>query len=383
MAIKVTLRKKPISKGRYSLYLDFYPAVFIEQTGKYSRREFLKMYVFQKPKNFLDKRHNEETLIIAKGIRQKRENSLNKPEIYTEYERELLRIKQLGEKCFVEYFTELSQKRKSSNYDNWVSTLNYLKEFTRGHLKFKDLNESILNQFKDYLQTTKSRKGKNPSIRLSTNSAASYFNKVKAALRQAYSDGLLVDDLNRKIPSIKPKETRREYLTFEELEILINTHCANVLIKKAAIFSALSGLRFSDIEKLRWSEIETINEKGHFINFEQKKTGSIEVLPIPKQAFDLLNSLPKNNLEVFHGLKYSAYNNQLLKNWIEAANISKRITFHCFRHTYATLQLHQGTDLLTISKLLGHKNIQTTLIYTKVMDSKKIEAANRLSLKNL
>ena len=57
-----------------------------------------------------------------------------------------------------------------------------------------------------------------------------------------------------------------------------------------------------------------------------------------------------------------------------------KISFHNFRHTYATLQLANGTDLFVVSKLLGHKNIATTQIYTKVMDKNKIAAANRINL---
>ena len=74
MAIKVTLRKKPISKGRYSLYLDFYPAIPHPKTGKPTRREFLNLYISQKPKTSIDKQYNTETLKIGENIKQKKEN---------------------------------------------------------------------------------------------------------------------------------------------------------------------------------------------------------------------------------------------------------------------------------------------------------------------
>ena len=144
MAIKVSLREKKISKGRKSLYLDFYPAIPHHETGKPTRREFLGYYIFEKPKNPIDKQHNIETLKIAESLRQKRENRLNKPEVYSDYEKEQLRKKELGELCFIEYFRKLANKRKASNYDNWLSALRYLEDFTGGTLKFANLNESIL-----------------------------------------------------------------------------------------------------------------------------------------------------------------------------------------------------------------------------------------------
>ncbi len=76
MAIKVKLRQKAISKNRQSLYLDFYPEIPHPETGEPTRRDFLKLYLFDKAKSPIDKQHNKETLQIAEQIRQKRENHL-------------------------------------------------------------------------------------------------------------------------------------------------------------------------------------------------------------------------------------------------------------------------------------------------------------------
>ena len=248
MATKVKLREKKISGNRQSLYLDFYPAVPHPETGLPTRREFLGLYLFDKAKGPVEKQHNKETLQLAEQIRQKRENHLNKPEIYTGYEKEQLKIKEQGEKNFVGYFKTLAGKRKASNYDNWVSAYKYLETFTNGNLKFADLNETFCNEFKEYLLTTKSNKSN--KVTLSQNSAVSYFNKLKAALKQSYKDGYLKTDLNAKIEPIKHAETRRSFLTIEELNSLVKTECNNPLLKRAALFSALTGLRFSDIKKL-------------------------------------------------------------------------------------------------------------------------------------
>ena len=101
---------------------------------------------------------------------QKRQNFLDKPEIYSQYEKEQLRLKELGEQCFVEYFTKLANKRKGSNRLSWVSALKYLDSFTNGSLKFADLNQKFLEDFKEHLLTTKSNKSNKTT--LSQNSAS-------------------------------------------------------------------------------------------------------------------------------------------------------------------------------------------------------------------
>ncbi|WP_291914900.1 site-specific integrase [Chitinophaga sp. CB10] len=378
MAIKVKLREKAISGNRKSLYLDFYPAIPHPETGEPTRREFLGLYLFDKAKNPIDKQHNKETLQLAEQIRQKRENHLNKPEIYTGYELEQKRIKELGEQNFVAYFKTLADKRKASNHDNWVSAYNYLETFTKGNLKFADLNEKFCNEFKEYLLTTKSNKSSKTT--LAQNSAVSYFNKLKATLKQAYKDGYLTTDLNAKIEVIKQAETRRNFLTIEELNSLVKTECNNPLLKRAALFSALTGLRFSDIKNLVWDEIHHSVENGYSIQFTQQKTKGVEVLPISEQAYSLLGERKEPTDKVFEGLTYSAYENKHLYQWIGAAGITKDITFHCFRHTFATLQLSKGTDIYTVSKMLGHRELKTTQIYAKIIDQTKREAADKIQL---
>jgi len=378
MAIKVKLREKTISGNRQSLYLDFYPPIPHPETGEPTRREFLGMYLFDKAKSPIDKQHNKETLQLAEQIRQKRENHLNKPEIYTGYEKEQLKIKEQGEQNFVAYFKSLADKRKASNHDNWVSAYNYLETFTKGNLKFADLNEKFCNEFKDYLLTTKSNKSKTEP--LAQNSAVSYFNKVKATLKQAYKDGYLTSDLNAKIQPIKQAETQRNFLTIEELNSLVKTECNNPLLKRAAIFSALTGLRFSDIKNLVWGELEYIENNGYFIQFKQQKTKGVEMMPISEQAYSLLGERKEPTDKVFEGLTYSAYENKHLAKWIGLAGIEKDITFHCFRHTFATLQLSKGTDIYTVSKMLGHRELKTTQIYAKIIDKTKREAADKIQL---
>lgn len=139
-------------------------------------------------------------------------------------------------------------------------------------------------------------------------------------------------------------------------------------IKITFQFSCLTGLRWSDIFKMKWSEIKS--SKGEYkIVFNQQKTKQLEYLPIFNQAKELLGKVGEPDERVFKGLRYSNYMNMELQRWVINAGITNKIiTFHCARHSFATLQLTYGTDLYTVSKLLGHKNISTTQIYSKVID---------------
>lgn len=378
--IKVALRKKKISKGRVSLYLDFYPAI-VKADGTTTRREFLKVYLTEKPTTPLERLDNKEQMNIAVAKLGKRTNELSKPEVYTEWEKSKLADSLKGEKDFLEYFRNITNTRIGSNKDVWEAAQKYLENYAGvGKLMFKEVDEEFAKGFAAFLlntQTVRSSKTK-----VSNNTAVSYFNKFKAALKQAFKDGILSVDINGRIAPIKYEDTKREALTKEELTKLKETECKNPMLKNAALFSALSGLRFCDIKKMTWREIESVKEGErlkHFVNFTQQKTKAVEHHPINEQAFRLLGERRDPNLNVFQGLEYSAYENRNLAHWIGLAGITKDITFHNFRHSYATLMLNRGIDIYTVSKMLGHKNVKTTSIYAKVVDSTKRVAADSLN----
>jgi integrase len=368
---KVFLREKKLPRGRRSLYLDFYPPIIHPVTGKPTRREFLRLEVFEKPKTEMEKIQNKETRALAENIRAQRQI-----EIQSEQYGQMADIRRSAD--FVTFFRQMASERRSSNHDNWMSALNYLEDFTGGSLKFIDLDEQFCNRFRQHLLTAPSNRTKNQP--LAQNSVVSYFNKFKAALKKAYRSGYLLQDLNVKVEAVKPTETHRKYLSLEELQALANADCDNPTLKRAAIFSALTGLRFSDIQKLTWDEVRHSEASGYYLQFHQKKTGGAETLPISEQAFGLLGERKDPAEFVFHALHYSAWENVKLKRWLLVAGITKDITFHSFRHTYATLQLSMGTDIFTVSKMLGHKDLKTTQIYAKVVDEKKRAAADKIKL---
>jgi integrase len=378
MTIKVKLRSKPIMGDKKSLYLDFYPPVISPDTGKLTRREFLRLYVHISPKTALEKQHNKETTVLAEQIRQKRENYLNKPEVYNEYERERLAKMEKGAKSFIMYYESLISKKVGSNRDNWNSSFLYLKKFAERDLTFSELTLPLCESYRDFLLNVKSLRSTN-NTKLSNNTASSYFRNFKTALRQAFRDGFLESDINGRLAAIKEIDAKRNYLTLDELNKLLQTDCRSELLKRAALFSALTGLRFSDIMNLRWGQV-IHDGQGYYVQFAQQKTKATETIPISEQALRLMGERDSDQCKVFEGLTYSAYQNKHLAQWIGAAGITRDITFHCFRHTFATLQLSKGTDIYTVSKMLGHKDLRTTQIYAKVMDNAKRDAAEKIQL---
>lgn len=374
---RVELRQRKRDNGRLSLFLDYYPPIEDPKTGKLKRQEFLKLYIWEKPKGQAQKDFNKAVLATANEILANRINQIRKADIYNDFEKERLKLKELGDQDFIEYFKIQIRKKKDSNRQTWKTVLMYLEDYFSTGLKFSDIDERTINGFKEYLLTAKSIKSDKTT--LSQNTALSYFNKVKATLKQAFKDGFLQVDINGRIDPIKAEETRREFLTIEELQRLVNTPCNDDVLKRASLFSALTGLRFSDIVKLKGNEVNN-DSTGCYLTFTQQKTKGIENHYISEQAYNLLGDFNKDDIQVFKGLKYSAYSNKHLAQWIGASGITKNITFHNFRHTYATLQLDNGTDIYTVSKLLGHKSVKTTQIYTKILDNKKREAANKIKL---
>ncbi|MFT4153702.1 site-specific integrase [Parafilimonas sp.] len=366
---KVKLRQKLISGNRQTLYLDFYPPIPHPETGKLTRREFLGMYIFDKPKKVVDKEYNKETLAIAESVRSKRQLEINAGTF------DFLK-KRMDDINFIAYFDALAQKQKSTNIDTWLSAGKLLKKFAGSEVQSSKVDESFCNDFREFLLNSKSKRNE----QLSRNSCHSYFARFRVALKQGFKDGVLTHDLYEKIKPVKQDETNRQFLSMEELQALANTECSMPVLKKAALFSALTGLRFSDIQKLVWGEVHCNKQQGAFLQFRQQKTKGVEVLPISGQAYNLLGEKGPVGSKVFEGLVYSAYTNVHLKKWVLKAGITKEITFHSFRHTFATLQLSFGTDIYTVSKMLGHREIETTQIYAKIIDQTKRNAADKIKL---
>jgi integrase len=235
--------------------------------------------------------------------------------------------------------------------------------------------------------------------RMQNNTARNYLLDMFTGLEDAVRQDIIPVNPFRKLPKkdrVRQVDTFRRAYTLEELQKLIDTPCnIHPQIKEGYLFSCFTGLRWSDVNKLRWSEVITKEIDGKeewFIYFEQQKTEGIVYMPITEQATDILKERKREIIEdnnkspyVFPCIK--EYNeklklmnqlvNRALKKWGKKAGLDPKLMhFHTSRHTFATNLLEHSpeADLYTVSKLLGHKTINATQIYAKVRDKKKMAA---------
>jgi integrase len=371
--MRVHLRQRKQTKhGNISLFLEIYKGTTTAADGKIKNLrdyEYLNLYLIDKPKTAVERQTNKDNLLLAASIKAKRELEI-KNGLYgfaNEFKQNT---------NFIAYFTDQMNKRKDSkgNFGNWASTLNHLIKFADTKLSFKEIDDTFCEKFRDYLSNKAKTKSGQP---LSSSSVSSYFNKFRACLKEAVKKKIILSNPAIDVSISKGIENKREYLTFDELKSIVKAECRYDVLKRAFIFSCLTGLRWSDINNLKWSETQNTNE-GWRITFHQQKTKGLQYLDISEQARSYLGEQGYPEERVFTGLKYSSYMNVELSKWIMKAGITKDITFHCARHTFAVLQLTLGTEIFTLSKLLGHSELKTTQVYAKIIDEKKREAVNKI-----
>lgn len=349
----VKLRKRKTRTGLYSLYLDTY----VNGRRTY---EYLRLYLVPE-KTREDKRKNKETLQLAETIRAKRVVEYHEGRYgfdSSEQDKVLL----------FDYFEAQAEDRTGKTGTSWRSCLKYIKRYeTRRGITFADITPEWIKGFKEYLERQE----------LAQNTKSLYFAKLRACINRAYKDGIITDNPLKRVKSIKQEESKREYLTLEEVQRLAGTECERDVVKRAFLFSCLTGLRRSDIEQLQWGDVHKEGDYTRII-FRQQKTGGQEYLDITHEARELMGEERGAEELVFDKLPYPTATNTIVKVWTARAGIRKHITFHSARHTFATMMLTLGTDLYTVSKLLGHRDIKTTEIYAKIVDKGKQEAVARI-----
>lgn len=372
----IKLRVKALSNS-LSLYLDLY------KEGK-RQYDFLKLYLNEET-ILKVKEQNRQTLEIANTILHERIADLNKKGAGF--------VSPKGKVNFISYilFQADEALKRSGNKHGYYYTLQALAKhislYSGDNTQLKQVDKDYIKGFISYLKAAKNfnykRTGteRDKDVLLSQNTQHNLFMKFKYVIRKAVkADVIAVNPLDKLEDSDKPKEEdgTREFLTIEEIKKLIATECKNNILKRAFIFCCLVGLRYGDISAITWGKLEQGNNGETLLRFKVKKTKRGETFPVSDEALKWLPDRgAATNEDVIFVLPKNDSANRQLSRWVKLAGINKQITFHCSRHTAATLNLSLGTPIETVSKLMGHTKISTTQIYAKIIDEKKKEAVNR------
>lgn len=372
----IKLRVKVLANS-LSLYLDLY------KDGK-RQYEFLKLYL-NKETDLSVKEQNREKIEIANCILHERLSDLakrgagfNNPKgkvnliEYTLFQADEA-LKKSGNKHGY-YYTLQSLAKHISLYSGDKTQLIHVdKNYILGFISYLKIAKNF-----NYKQTGTER---DKDIYLSPNTQHNLFMKFKYVIKKAFiADIITANPIDKLENSDKPKaeDGTREFLTIEEIKKLIETPCKNDILKRAFLFCCLVGLRYSDISSVTWGELTKDNKGADMLRFKMVKVKRNEDAYLSDEA---LRWLPERGNATSDAMIYSLPKNdnanKQLARWIKSAGITKRITFHCSRHTAATLNLSLGTPIETVSKMMGHTKIATTQIYAKIIDEKQKEAVNR------
>ena len=340
--MKVTLRRKQLKDGRQSLYLDYY------HKGK-RRYEYLRIYLTG------DKQSDKEKLQLAQSIRSKRELEAVSGEFG--FDAKFKQETNLYE--FLERFAETTKPKRISIYRQCKR---HLLLFTQKEvLRFSDVTPFFLEQWKAYLLSV-----------VTSNTARGLFSCLNQVMKQAVKEKIISKNPFLEVEAPKALNIKRDFLTREEIQKLAQTACANPEVKRAFLFACFCGLRIGDIRRLTWANIQ-----DNAIHITQEKTREPLYIPLNSTALQLIGERGEPEEKVFN-LPSDSVLYVVMQTWVAQAGITKRVTFHTSRHSFACLALENGVDIFTVSKLLGHSRLETTLVYSKILDSKKREAVNKL-----
>jgi len=360
----IRIRFKAIANGNKSIYLDCY------QNGKRTY-EFLKLYLIPEVDEAA-RVQNQNALQAANAIKAQRTIEI------TNGQAGIKANPQLAKMSFVDWMQvyEKSLRRDGKTYGKQIgNTIRLLDMYKKGVL-LRDVDKSFCIGFIDYIRNKyKMSNGKF----LSDTTISNYTRAIACALNKAVKDGIITKNPLHELSTTERPQTppsKREFLTIEEVKALIATDCDMPEIKRAFLFACFCGLRISDVEALTWDKIATDN--GRLVcNIVMKKTKEQLYLPLSKEA---LVWLPKRgdakpSSKVF-SLPGQTCLSKYLQIWAAQAGITKHVSFHVSRHTFATMMISLGADLYTVSKLLGHTNIKVTEVYAKLVNAKKFDAVS-------
>lgn len=364
----VHLRTKKIAHGKESIYLD------IVKDGV-RRKEYLGLYLVPEQTR-ADKVINRATLKTAEEIKAKRLIELLEGKLTF-----------AGKKAAKVNLIEWLEEQRLYYYDN--DNMNYSKTihnlirhlelFNAKQVTLKEVTPAFLRKFLEYLRGDGANKY---GGRLCQETIYTYFTILSILMNKAVRLDLIASNPFHMLSQAEKPQRRtkkKEYLTLDELKRMSVAECDDWRVKYAFLFCCFTGLRYVDVSRLKWKHIVEVGKGEYQIELVQQKTKEPVYIPLSANA---LKWLPERGYDGKENYIFKFRDRSIiydyLNKWAKTAGVEKHVTFHMSRHTCATLLLYYGTDLYTVSKILGHTSIKTTQVYAKVADEMKRKAVGNV-----
>lgn len=342
---QVRLRKRRIKGGGWSLYLDIYHAGM-------RRYEYLRLYLNEE-RTPEDRLHNSETLRLAEAVRARRNIELQRLGAAMPMPSDKTVAVLLGE------YLATRKERSEGTQEVWRCWVNRVNEWKGVAVSLKDISTDWWYRYSEWVR----EQGFAPAT------VHHYLTRMRSVLNKAEREGLIVLNPSKSTHISTIKQAERVYLTADELRQLKAFFNKDSDIQRAFLFACFCGLRYSDLRALRWEDIQ----QGRIVK-RIVKTRKVEYLDLNSQAIALLGE--RGSGLVFNLGKDMKRVEQELRRWAQTSGLSKDITFHTSRHTFAVLMLSAGVDIYTLSRLLGHSSVTTTQIYADIVDARRREAVD-------
>lgn len=369
----VRIREKSLADGNTSLYLDIY-----YQGNR--KKEGLKLYLVPEV-SAAARIQNANTRKLAEQIKAQRILDIQKDGLVDWEKVKTSRI--TLNNWFDRYIAEdaeLSASSQRSKRNVKARVIEYLNHIGKPNISVKEVDKEFCKGFIAFLKTCTCR-NKDGFKTLSQTTQRLFVNRFGSAMAMAVRDGIIDTNpfvLLDKKDKPQKRNAEKEFLTIEEIQRVIDTPCRYEIVKKAFLFCCFTGLRYSDMKCLKWSEIRTAPDGvSQYIDHIQVKTKDRVTIPVSDETRRWMPERIEDIDTIFNELKITQETARVvLTEWMKDAGITKHITFHCSRHTAATLLLTLGASIYVVSKILGHKSVKMTEVYAKIVDKSKIETVN-------
>lgn len=273
-------------------------------------------------------------------------------------------IKQ-SRKNFTDYATAFFNSKSKTCTPTYINKCNAavasLQAFT-GVANFQDITPQVLKNFEDYLF----KKG------LQRNTINGIHKRIKQVFKQAIKDEIIDKSPYNIYKSVTYKQTKREYLTLEEIDAIAKVEIPKGLehIRNYFLLSCNTGLRFSDLQNFDKKKLITKNKGVERIIIGTTKTGEMVSIKLSENVKSIIDKINKP-------LPTNVHTNRLLNIIAKAAGIDRRISYHASRHSAAVNMASAGLSIEVVARLLGHTDVRTTAIYFKIVDSKLDDAMDQ------